>query len=206
MTEPRDYMSAVSWLVRRLCREILGLPTGYFKPARGRQPAGSTTYDYATVSIIRSNMVSVNVRRFNADDPRVYGYVPAYAELTELVDPLDEFTASVNFYRSGKTDAAGLPEAVAQTMSRARTLAKLLESSDAAERMRAYGLGYVTASVCRDLSATVDGNFEDRTQVDLDFYVSDPVVIAVNAIAEVDLEIKLQTQSGLQPAHAEVTS
>jgi hypothetical protein len=183
------------------------VPVGYFKPARQRRPAGTTAYDFATVAIISSDLVSVDVRRFSATDPRVYGFVPSYStELVELVDPLDQFTASINFYRSGQTDAAGMPVAVAQTMSRARTLVKLLESSDAAERMRRYGLGYVTASKCRDLSATVDGNFEDRTQVDLEFYVSDPVVIAVNAIAEVDLEIKLQTQSGLQTAQAEVTS
>ena len=206
MTEPRDYMSAVSWLARRLCRETIGAPVGYFKPARQRRPVGATNYDFATVSITSSDLVSINVQRFNADNPRVYGYVPSYATQVEVVDPLDKFTASVNFYRSGETDAAGMPIAVAQTMSRARTLVKLLESSESAERMRQYGLGYITASQCRDLSALVDGNFEDRTQVDLEFYVSDPVVIGVNAFAEADLEIKFQTSTGLITTQAEVTS
>ncbi len=202
-----DYMTAVNWLVRRTCREVLGAVPGYFKPARQRRPTGTTAYDFATVAIINSDLVSVNVHRFSVSDPLVYGHVPTYAtQLVELVDPLDKFTASINFYRSGQTDVAGIAVAVAQTMGRARTLVKLLESSDAAERMRAYGLGYITASACRDLSALVDGNFEDRTQVDLDFYVSDPVVIAVNAIAEVDITTKFQTQSGLTTTHAEVTS
>ena len=205
MSEPRDYMSAVNWLVRRLCRETLDTQVGYFKPARQRRATGTTTYDFATVGITSSDLVSIDVRRFNADNPRVYGYVPAYAELVELADPIDQFTASINFYRSGEADPAGLPVAVAQTMSRARTLVKLLKTSEAAERMRGYGLGYITASQCRDLSATVDGNYEDRTQVDLEFYVSDPVVIGVNAFAEADLEIKFQTSTGLTTTHAEVT-
>jgi hypothetical protein len=202
-----DYMTAVNWLVRRTCREVLGVVPGYFKPARQRRPAGTTAYDFATVNITSSDLVSVNVSRFGVTDPLVYGYVPAYAtDLVELVDPLDQFTASINFYRSGQTDVAGIAVAVAQTMGRARTLVKLLESSAAAERMRAYGLGYITASKCRDLSAMVDGNFEDRTQVDLDFYVSDPVVIAINAIAEVDITTKFQSQAGLITAQAEVSS
>ena len=200
-----DYLTAVNRLVRRACRETLGVAEGYFKPARQRRPAGATSYDYATVTITRSDMVSVNVQRLSPTDLRIAGLVPEGAVLVELVDPLDEVTASVNFYRSGATDAAGLPVAVNQTMSRASTLVKLLESSTAAERLRAYGLGYAGASAIRDLSDKVDGNYEDRAQVDLTIYASDPVLLVVTAFASAALDIKFQTSTGLVTTHAEVT-
>lgn len=201
-----DTVTAVNFLVRRACREVLGLAPGYFKPARQRRPAGTTAYDFATVSIINAELASVNVQRLNPDSHEIDGYAPDGAELVELVDPLTRFTASVNFYRSGATDTAGEPSQVAQTMSRATRLVQLLESSDSAERLRGYGLGYIMASKCRDLSALVDGNFEDRTQVDLDFYASDPVLISVTAFAEADLLIELQSSTGLLTATAEVTT
>jgi len=106
---------------------------------------------------------------------------------------------------AGATDAAGLPVAINQTLSRANMLVKLLESSTAAERLRAYGLGYAGASVIRDLSDKVDGNYEDRAQVDLTIYASDPVLLVATAFASAELDIKFQTSIGLVTTHAEVT-
>lgn len=186
-----EYADACNRLVRNAIRQVLGLPDGYVRPAWQRLPSGKTTEPYATVNIISDTLESVNVIREN--DPLVAN------QLLETIEPESKFMASVNFWRGPACDTSGVPRPVASNpaLSLAAKLVRDLHSSAAEMLLAGYGLGYVEASVARDLTNTIDGHIEARAQVDLTFYVSDPHQVALAAIAEVQVVgIKFQGPDG----------
>jgi hypothetical protein len=194
-----DYMTALHQLVRQLLQAALGLTDeNFFRPHGMRTPAGAASQPYATVQIYASDMASFDLRRFLVTDPNVADVVPVgtSTNLIEVLETLDFFTASVQFWRDGAVDSAGRPTWGETAHSRARSLVARLELSENVALANSYGLGYSKASQVRDLSGNVDGANERRAQVDLTFYVSNAEVAAINSFRYANLQLKIQQPDG----------
>lgn len=193
-----DYVEAVGYLVCRIIRETLGEAEGFASPANQRRPSGATSVPYCTVQLTSSSMVGYNTKRYDAADPAVAAFVPLHSTLNllEVIDSLEEFTASVHFYRSGEVDDRGRAiRAGNAAQSKALRLVKLLDGSSAGQdRIRSYGLGYAGASKVRDLSGPVpeEGSYENHVQVDLTFYASNPEALALSSSTSVAMILKVQ--------------
>lgn len=193
-----DYVAALHELLRRLFREATGADENFFRPHGMRAPAGPANAPYATLQIYSSDGLSLDIRRFLASDTEIGDVVPVgtTTNLVEILETMDEFTVSVQFWRDGAVDGSGRPSWGENAHSRARTLAGRLWLSENVMRANVYGLGYAGASQVRDLSGNVDGANERRAQVDLKFYASDALVSAINSFRTASLDIKVQQPDG----------
>lgn len=136
--------------VRRLVETTAGYAGGDVRPAN--QTAGATGAKFATVLIM--NVAPALPARHDwaniPDDPQ--------SRVTETVEVHRQFRASIQTFRE---DALLL----------ANKLCDRITMSSALQLMRGQGLGFVRCGEVRDLSMVVDGSWEERASVDIDFYV-----------------------------------
>lgn len=198
---PVDGATALHELVRRLLTYAMGYTDqNFFRPAGQRAPVGSTSTPYATVKLYGSELLSYNLRRFDADDPAVAdvaeGLTPS--DLVEVIDGLGAITASVQFFKDGRVDGAGRSVWGEAALSRAQSLVRRLEMSHVVDQANAYGLAYQgPVGPIRDLSdPKVDGVGERRAQVDLVFNFGDAEVAAQAMFRTVVFNVKVQQPDG----------
>lgn len=138
--------------IRRLLRAVYGIADDdFFRPADQKAPTGTIDQQFGTVRIMAMPSEGVDVaRQFDEDDPSL--------NVRETIDGVRHITASVQFFRGDAyTKAARLPA--------------LMRSSLAMDECRAQGLGFIRCGAPRNLTQEVDTNFEERGQIDVEFYV-----------------------------------
>jgi hypothetical protein len=126
---------------------------------------------------------------------------------TEIINDVEVFVASVQFYKSATADSAGAAVKSDSAFRRAARLPRLLGLSANVAMMRAMGLGYLKASPARNLAALVDSRWESRGSVDLTFNVVESESATIQVIETVPLSISLQApDNSTQTRSFEVTS
>jgi len=175
--------------VRFLVQTVLGMPDNSVSPANQKRPRGAQSAERATVFIpeISDRGWAAPVRVSTSSDG---------ASITEGVDALKEFTASVNFYGQPAADPAGLATFSTAALARAARLNQVLQLEASAELMEQLGLGYMGASKARDLTAVVDANYESRGQVDLYFCIVNRETAVVPTIAIANITFNFQAPGG----------
>lgn len=197
-----DASTSLHRLLRRLFCYAVGADAAFFHPEGQRAPSGAANAPYATVKIYAGEVASYNLRRWTYSDPAVIDVRPTIGEhdsapdLLEVMESVDKMTVSVQFWRDGAVDGAGRPTWGESARARAESLVRRLEMSASVERANEYGLAYSSASPVRDVSGTVDGNYERRAQVDLTFYVANAEVLSIGMFKEASFDVKVQQQDG----------
>jgi hypothetical protein len=195
MSAPRyDYATACNLLVRYLVRTVLGMPANSVRPSEQEAPTGGAGQQFATVKIITDEVGNENYERVNAPADPLHPDVDQ--GILETVNAIHTFVASVNVYRHGVVDTEGRPVYGGDAFAKAARLGQMLCSSNSAEILAGLGLGYVDCGTARNLSATVDGTYENRGQVDITFCIENPEQVQVAAILHADVFIKHQAPSG----------
>jgi hypothetical protein len=138
-------------VVRKLIREVLGLPENSMRPANQQAPTGKKDESIGTVLITVLNSTG-------QDDRLLENEAVPSNNVLESIAGQRRFTASVQFFRQG-----------AYTL--AERLPTRLAFSRSVEKMQALGLGYIGASAAKDLTAVIDADWEQRAQIDLEFHV-----------------------------------
>lgn len=138
-------------VVRKLIRDVMGLPEDSIRPANQQAPTGKKDEPFGTV------LITV-VDSTGEDDRLLASEAAPSNNVVESIAGQRRFTASVQFFRKG-----------AQTL--AERLPTRLSFSSSAEKMQALGLGFIRASPAKDLTAVIDADWEQRAQIDLEFHV-----------------------------------
>ena len=152
--------------------------------------AGTETLHMATVNVIDAPDVGWPAYTFkNADGTPT-------SQVTENVDQLKEITASVNFYRGGNPDNAGLAQWTLRAMDDASRVAQLLKLTSNAQLLLSLGLTLKAASKPRDLAALVGSRWKSRGQIDLTFYVVNRESDNIQSIGSGSVTTKIGSLSG----------
>jgi hypothetical protein len=185
--------------VRNLVRAVLGMPDGSVRPAKDRSPVGGQTTEMATVDIIHAHALG---------EPGITNTTDENTDITtEIINDVEVFVASVQFYKSATADSAGAAVKSDSAFRRAARLPRLLGLSANVAMMRAMGLGYLKASPARNLAALVDARWESRGSVDLTFNVVESESATVQVIETVPVSISVQApDNSTQTRSFEVTS
>lgn len=141
----------INKLIRQLVRETLGMPPDSVRPANQSAPTGKQTESFATVLVTLIEPTGEDERRL-ANEP-----APSL-NVSETVTGPRRLLASIQFFR-------------ADAYTRASRLKALMAMSSVTARLQAMGLGFVRASAARNLTAVVDASWEERAQIDLEFYL-----------------------------------
>lgn len=144
-------LNDINKLVRKVVRELLAMPENSVRPANQNAPGGAKTEQFATVLIATVDDTGEDDHKFKDDA------APALT-VTETAEGHRRMMASIQFFRGDAHTKA----------SRLRTLLTMGAASD---KLRAVGLGFIRASAVRNLSAVVDTYWEERGQIDLEFYL-----------------------------------
>lgn len=174
--------------VRRLVRMLLGMGENDVRPADQKAAAGSIGQQFATVKIINLDPVGVDTVVNRNDEALPLNVI-------EAVDGTRHVVASIQIFRGDAyTKAARLPA--------------LLRTSAAVEKMQQLGLGFIRAGSPRNLTTQVDTNFEERGQIDIEFYVVAREEISIPTYGEfpvsIDLAVEKPDGNFYPPQHFEV--
>lgn len=99
--------------------------------------------------------------------------------VTETALQQSRITASVQFFRTGALDAA-------------KKFKRRVFMSDTNELTTSYGLGFVSCSDVRNLTALVNEVSEERAQLDVVFYCINQEVINVNTYGVFPINVKMR--------------
>lgn len=156
----------VAQSIRTVIRTVMSMPDNSVVPEDQLSAgAGTETKQMATVKVIASRDVGwPSITRQNVDGTPT-------SQVTENHDQIKEITASVNFYRGGNPDNAGLAQWTLRAMDDASRVAQRLLLTTTEFLMVSLGLTYVDSSTPRDLTSLVGTRWKSRGQVDLKFYV-----------------------------------
>lgn len=197
-----NYIDALALCVRKVIRASLGEAEGFVRPSKGRPVAiGRVGDPFCTVEIQGGpEMKGTPVKR--AGDKSEDGTSAEY-----VLDAYEEFTASVQFFRSktkvhesdpgAEIDAAGIPGRSQWALSRACHLVKNMWHPDVRRALHQYGLGYVRVRTPpKDLSVLQDSLWESRAQVALEFGIVNRQVTQVALLAGINLQLKYAPPGG----------
>jgi hypothetical protein len=177
--------------IRLLLRALYGIADeDFFRPADQKAATGTIDQQFGTVRIMAMPSVGVDVLTQRDDEA-----LPL--NVKETVQGTRHIIASVQFFRGDAyTKAARLPA--------------LMRSSLAMDACRARGLGFIRCGSPRNLTQQVDTNFEERGQIDVEFYVIANEVISLPTYGEfpmsIDLAIEKPDGSLYPPQTFEVTA
>lgn len=141
----------INKLIRRFVRETLGMPENSVRPANQVAPTGKQSEQFATVLITLIDATG-------EDDRRLANEAAPSLNVAETIIGQRRLVASVQFFRG-------------DAYTKACRLNTLLSMSSAVDRLQAIGLGFVRASPVRNLTAVIDGAWEERAQIDLEFHL-----------------------------------
>lgn len=149
-------VNGVNKVFRKLFRELLAMPENSVRPANQNAPAGAKDEQFATVLVTMLPSPLFADRKFR-DLP-----TPS-TEVEETLQGQRGVTVSVQFFRG-------------DAYTKAERLGMLLQTSAAIDKMQALGIGLVRVGTARNLTAAVDTFWEERGQIDLEFYLVAKVV------------------------------
>lgn len=144
-------LKIVNQKVRELIRTVLALPADSVRPANQNAPTGTMDMQFATVLITFINPTGW-------DDSRIENEASPSTNVQESVIGQRHFIASVQFFRS-------------DAYTKASRLCTLLSLSSSIDKLQAVGLGFIRASAAKNLTTVVDTYWEERGQIDLEFYL-----------------------------------
>lgn len=196
-----NYVDALAQLVRSAFRELLGEPEGYVRPANQTRPTGTVGTDFATVLLEGLDTKTTVHRR--GEEPTS----PDVTSMNLIIDALDHFTVSVQFFRprvqveegdvGALVDAAGIPEQSQWALSRAQHLVKMLRTPQARFALQPRGLGYIRAlTKPKDLTALNDSLWESRAQVKLEMSIPNRQVLVVQILSAIAGQLKFSPPGG----------
>jgi hypothetical protein len=155
----------VAQSIRQIIRVAMGMDADSVRPANQLAGAGTQVQHLATVEIIRTTDLGwPAITTENVDDTDA-------SPVIENVDQLKQVVASVNFYRGGNADAAGIAGWTLRAVDDAARVGQRMAMSATFDLIRGLGLAFIDASDARDLTALENGLWKSRGQVDLTFNV-----------------------------------
>lgn len=161
---------------RALIRDLLGMPENSIRPANQAAPVGTQDDPFITVLITQESSIGL--------DP-----ISLSDGLGTLVDIKAEglypVTLSVQAFRNGAVDK----------ISRLKTL---FTHPLVHERLMALGLGYISASVVRNLTGVLNRTIqEERAQIDFTFHTLRSETISIESIGVVPISVALDNLTSL---------
>lgn len=142
----------INKLIRKFIRETLALPENSVRKANQTAPTGKQSEPFATVLITLIDATG-------EDDRRLDNEAAPSLNVAETIIGQRRLVASIQFFRD-------------DAYTKACRLNTMLSMSGSVEKLQAIGLGFVRASPARNLTAIVDGAWEDRAQIDLEFHLA----------------------------------
>lgn len=137
--------------IRTLVRETLGMPENSVRKAKQTAPTGKQTDQFATVLITLVDPVGQDDRILEAEDAQSLN-------VTEIIIGQRRLVASVQFFRG-------------DAYTKACRLQTLISLSSVVAKAQMAGIGSITASAAKNLTAVIDAGWEERAQIDLEFYL-----------------------------------
>lgn len=136
--------------IRDLVRTLLAMPENSVRPANQNAPTGAIDEQFATVLL--------TVFEPTGQDELKRQNEAATTNVIETTIGPRRLVASVQFFRG-------------DAYYKAMRLPALLSTSAAIAKMQQHGIGFIKSSPPRNLTALVDTLWEERGQIDLEFYV-----------------------------------
>lgn len=163
--------------IRELVRVTMGMPANSVRPEAQLAGAGRETEHLATVKVVsETDRGWPSLEYSNVDGTKT-------SPVNENVDQLKELMVSVNFYRGGKKDAAGMPLYTVEAMNDASRLAQRLRMAAFLELALSLGISFIgPAGSPRDLTSLSGPTWRSRGQVDLRFYAVNRETSQINSI------------------------
>lgn len=141
----------INKLIRKFIRETLALPENSVRKANQTAPTGKQSELFATVLITLIDATGEDDRRLDNEE------APSL-NVAETIIGQRRLVASIQFFRE-------------DAYTKACRLNALLSMSSSVDKLQAMGLGLVRASPTRNLTAVIDGAWEERAQIDLEFHL-----------------------------------
>lgn len=171
-------MSAVAdinKLIRQFVRETLSMPPDSVRPANQTAPTGKQSEQFATVLITLIDSTG-------EDERRVANEATPSLNVAETLTGMRRLIASVQFFRG-------------DAYTKACRLHTLMSMSSTVDRLQGIGLGFIRASSAKNLTAVVDAAFEERGQIDLEFYLVAKEVQSIPTFGRFPITISTETTS-----------
>ncbi len=179
----------VAQIIRQVIRAALAMPANSVVPEDQLGGAGTEVQHMATVKIVEApNIGWPSFEYANTDGTPT-------STVTEDVDQLKKVMASVNFYRGGAADSAGLAQWTLRAVDDAARIGQLLRLFSNSSLLLGLGLTFVNSSQERDLTRLVGSRWKSRGQVDLTFYVVNRESDQINSIGSGTVNVKVDGQS-----------
>lgn len=176
-------------------------------------PAWSSTAAYAIGDKVTSGAsayactTAVTGGAGPATDTTHWAVTAQSTKVTESIETIDSFTASIQFFRHAlpANNTAGRAVFGMGAFDKAVRLEALLALSSNLELMDSLGLCLESVGNPTNVGALVDGaTWEDRGAVDVTFTVSNAETALVETIASAEIDLWLQQQTGTDHRTIEV--
>ncbi|MHB0973955.1 MAG: phage neck terminator protein [Thiobacillus sp.] len=141
----------INKLIRQFVRETLGMPANSVRKANQAAPTGAQNEQFATVLVTM-------LEPTGEDERKLANEAAPSTNVAETVTGQRRLVASVQFFRG-------------DAYTKACRLKTLMSSSGSIDKLQAVGLGFVRASPARNLTGVIDAGWEERGQIDLEFYL-----------------------------------
>lgn len=179
----------VAQSIRQVVRTAMGMPANSVRPVDTLAGAGTQIQHLATVQILSApDLGWPAVGGENVDG------TPGSA-VTQTVDQTKQIVASVNFFRGGKADAAGVASYTTKAVDDAARLPQLLRLSPNVEMLASLGLTFVNAKPARDLTSLKGELWESRGQVELTLYVINRESAVVGSIGSGSVSLTVDSNT-----------
>ncbi len=165
----------INKLIRQFVRETLGMPANSVRPANKTAPTGKQTTQFATVLI---TVISPT----GEDDRSMANEATPSLNVAETLTGTRRLIASVQFFRG-------------DAYTKACRLHTLMSMSSTVDRLQGIGLGFIRASPAKNLTAVVDAAFEERGQIDLEFYLVAKEVQSLPTFGRFPITVSTETTS-----------
>ena len=176
---------AANAAIRTLLTTLYASDTNYFRPANQNAPTGHINQPFATVLVTGFDPVGQDA--VTQEDEGVP------LQLTENIEGQRHLVCDVQFFRSN-------------ALLNANRLNALLRSSSTMMLLQQAGLGFIRASKTLNLTSVVDTYYEERAQVELEFYVSSLESLSVSTFSSVEITIQTESQSIAREVNLDVNS
>lgn len=186
--------------IRQIVRVAMGMPANSVRPEAQLAGSGREMEHLATVKVIdESDRGWPSFEYSNVDGTKT-------SQVNENVDQIKQLMVSINFYRGGKADTAGMPLYTVEGMNDASRLAQRLRMTATRDLALSLGLLFVDASKPRDLTSLSGPAWRSRGQVDLRFNVVNRETSQINSIGSGSLTTTIQGPGAPLTDTTEVTT
>jgi hypothetical protein len=144
-------LKVVNQKVREFVRTVLAMPANSVRPANQNVPTTTVDQQFASVLITL-------IEPSGWDDSRLENEASPSTNVVESIVGQRRFVASVQFFRGN-------------AYSQACRLYTLMSMSSSVALLQAAGLGFIRASAAKNLTTVIDTYWEERGQIDLEFYL-----------------------------------